>query len=106
MKSGTEYAAKRRQPPLIYGLTADIDESAKDMMLEAGFKKIFNILDTNTIKEIMENAGLVFKPHGKNLKGKSPAEESIQSASVEKSQSISVSIEDDDADDESELDNL
>ena len=75
-------------------------------MKGVGFKAIYHMLDTNAIKEIMENAGLAFKPHGKNLKGKSPAEESIQSASVEKSQSISVSIEDDDADDESELDNL
>ena len=85
-----QYPAYGRKP-LIYALTADIDEKAKDFMLEAGFKAIFHILDTNAIKEIMENAGLVFKPHGKNLQ-KSKDSEEVESSSLGYSPAESANI--------------
>ena len=84
-------AAYYGRKPLIYALTADIDEKAKDFMLEAGFKAIYHILDTSAIKEIMENAGLVFKPHGKNLQ-KSKDSEEVESSSLSYSPAESANI--------------
>ena len=64
-------------------------------MIRVGFKAIYHMLDTNAIKEIMENAGLPFKPHGKNLKGNK--NQGAADAGQWSSQDQSVSVSDDNA---------
>ena len=44
--------------PFIYALTAEVEEHVLEAVREVGFKAIFSMLNTVSVKYIIENAGL------------------------------------------------
>ena len=45
----------------MYALTSESEPEQLEIIMKAGFKQIFNVMDQGMIRMILENAGLVYR---------------------------------------------
>ena len=51
-----------KQKPFIYALTSEVDKYALDTFIGVGFKAIFGMLTIDSVKQILDDAGLGYRP--------------------------------------------